>query len=894
MKNSTKKFAILAAGLLAGNAAAATKVVWDSEGTANEDRWDVPYAGAYTSGTGSKALADTTDENVIKLALTVSKGKDNVAGYGYGWKQECDEDWKCKDVAVSLSEYKGVCVTYKASEKLRMDFKQSNIANDTYSYNFYGADLPATTVVTRKYVELDKMTLGWGDEADYPSWAAGKQTGMQFGFKGSYVTGTTAVTNNVEIYSVVLGDECPSFPTELVGDAEGAETLKEGGTLKVKLSDIFSDEDGDAVVTVSAMEGKTLVKLSKSTGLGLNETVSITPAAANLSGTALIVFSADDGKHEAVTYTLTITLEDVDNPPTAADDSYTTAEDKALTVKAEKGILVNDKDLDKADETFTITLVDGPENGTLDLDEDGGFVYTPAKDFNGTDKFTYTITDGTDLTSEPATVTITVTPVNDPMVVTILDEDFFATVIKLEEDFDPDEVESIKITSEQVSVEDPDGISTVKAGVSSAKGIVKPTLTQVNGSYYISLAPVADANGDDEIILFFKDGTDSAGVAIKVSVAPVADPPVAVADKYTVVADSANKIDAKKGVLANDYNPDDKTVTLTAVLDEDATEGKVKLAEDGSFTYTAGDFVGEDSFTYHVENEEGDESKSVTVTLNVVGRNHAPVVVDSVAKVLAARAADLQEDFNKVTFIVAEMRALFKDDSTTSDKLVFSVRTTDSLTNPSVSKTNAVTIEAVKDACGEDTVIVSAKDGAGLTSDFVIPVKIACVNDHPLTYYTADTLNVGVSGWTKKINLDSIFYDVDGDTLKYVVSEVKDGPEVAIEDNYLILSVGDSAKIAQGLYRIKIRAYDAADSSALVTIVVNSDPTSMKSLVAAPKATWQNAIAADRGVVSLMDMQGRVMWTRRLPVSEAEVRAAAASVQGRKVLRVNRQVFTIK
>ena len=44
----------------------------------------------------------------------------------------------------------------------------------------------------------------------------------------------------------------------------------------------------------------------------------------------------------------------------------------------------------------------------------------------------------------------------------------------------------------------------------------------------------------------------------------------------------------------------------------------------------------------------------------------------------------------------------------------------------------------------------------------------------------------------------------------------------------------------------------------------------------------------------MFDMQGRVMWKAKLPVSEAQVRNAAAQVQGRKILMVNKQTWTIK
>lgn len=85
---------------------------------------------------------------------------------------------------------------------------------------------------------------------------------------------------------------------------------------------------------------------------------------------------------------------------------------------------------------------------------------------------------------------------------------------------------------------------------------------------------------------------------------------------------------------------------------------------------------------------------------------------------------------------------------------------------------------------------------------------------------------------------------------------------------------------------------------ATVSIVVNkrkSNPTTaVKPQVAMLKNTWQNAVMASRGTVALFDMQGRVLWKAPLPVSEVDVRNAAAQVQGRKVLQVNKQRWTIR
>ncbi|MCK7519846.1 MAG: Ig-like domain-containing protein [Ignavibacteriales bacterium] len=78
------------------------------------------------------------------------------------------------------------------------------------------------------------------------------------------------------------------------------------------------------------------------------------------------------------------------------------------------GVLGNDTDVEG--DALRAVLVSGPAHGSLSLKADGTFSYTPDADWNGTDSFTYKANDGS-LDSAPATVTITVNPVNDAPIV---------------------------------------------------------------------------------------------------------------------------------------------------------------------------------------------------------------------------------------------------------------------------------------------------------------------------------------------------------------------------------------------------------------------------------------------------------------------------------------------
>jgi VCBS repeat-containing protein len=101
----------------------------------------------------------------------------------------------------------------------------------------------------------------------------------------------------------------------------------------------------------------------------------------------------------------------VGNPaPTAASDAYATNEDVPLNVPA-PGVLGNDSD-PNGDPITAMKLTD-PTHGSLTLNANGSFTYTPQANVNGSDSFTYAANDGTQ-NSSPATVTITVNAVNDP------------------------------------------------------------------------------------------------------------------------------------------------------------------------------------------------------------------------------------------------------------------------------------------------------------------------------------------------------------------------------------------------------------------------------------------------------------------------------------------------
>ena len=96
--------------------------------------------------------------------------------------------------------------------------------------------------------------------------------------------------------------------------------------------------------------------------------------------------------------------------PQANDDVFTLAALGSFTVDVETGVLANDTDADGT--ALTATLVGDPSHGSVALNADGSFTYTPHAGFTETDTFTYVANDGTD-NSMPATVTINLDNANN-------------------------------------------------------------------------------------------------------------------------------------------------------------------------------------------------------------------------------------------------------------------------------------------------------------------------------------------------------------------------------------------------------------------------------------------------------------------------------------------------
>ena len=160
-----------------------------------------------------------------------------------------------------------------------------------------------------------------------------------------------------------------------------------------------SDPDGD-VLTISAVT-------QGANGTVTNNGTDVTYAPdTGFNGADSFTYTADDGNGGTDTANVNVTINEVNDPPTAVDDAAVTDEDTAVII----GVLANDTDPEN--DPLTVSAVTQGTNGTV-TNNGTDVTYTPNADFNGSDSFTYTVSDGNGGT-DTANVNVTVTPVNDP------------------------------------------------------------------------------------------------------------------------------------------------------------------------------------------------------------------------------------------------------------------------------------------------------------------------------------------------------------------------------------------------------------------------------------------------------------------------------------------------
>ncbi len=503
---------------------------------------------------------------------------------------------------------------------------------------------------------------------------------------------------------LAVADQSPGEIMVLLGSTGGTFTgptilTTDSGVSALAVADFNRDGDPDLAVSnvnlsrVSVLLGSTGGTFTAPTNFAVGGTQT-SVVAADFNGDDKPDLAATKFTANSVAVLLNSTV--TNQAPVAAGDAYSTAEDTALTV-APPGVLGNDADPDG--DPLTAALMTGPSHGTMTLNANGSFSYTPAADFAGSDSFSYRASDGT-LTSNVATVAISVTAVND---VPVAAGDAFTTA--------EDTVLTVSAPGVLGNDSDPDGDPlTAVLGTGPSHG----SLT-LNGNRSFSYTPTADFAGSDSFSYRASDGTLTSNVAtVTIGVTGANDAPTAAGEAYSTTEDTALTV-APPGVLANDTDSDGNP--LTAVLESVPSHGTLTLNTDGSFTYTpAADFTGSDSFTYRAS--DGTLNSNVaTVTISVTAVHDAPTVT-----VTAGGTCGTDDRSGTINLTVGDV-----DSAATS--LALSAASSNPTLLPAGNiafagggATRTVTVRTVSGRTGTAVVTITVSDGQA-TSTFQLTVR---------------------------------------------------------------------------------------------------------------------------------------------------------------------------
>ena len=422
----------------------------------------------------------------------------------------------------------------------------------------------------------------------------------------------------------------------------------------------------------------------------------------NYNGPDSFTFTANDGTADSDTATVSITVSPVNDAPVAIAQSVTTSEDtaKAITLAG------TDVDLDP----LTYAVVTQPAHGTLSGGTGSARTYTPNPNYNGPDSFTFTANDGT-VDSDPATVTITVTAVNDKPVAN-------AQSVTTNEDA----TKAITLTG-----------SDVESSVLTFSVIADPAHGTLSGTEpNLTYTPNPNYNGPDSFTFTANDGTvDSDPATVTITVTAVNDKPVANAQSVTT------NEDATKAITLTGSDVESSVLTFSVIADP--AHGTLSGTEP-NLTYTPNpNYNGPDSFTF-TANDGTVDSDPATVTITVTAVNDKPVA--------NAQSVTTNEDATKAITLTGS--------DVESSVLTFSVIADPAHGTLSGTEPN-LTYTPNPNYNGPDSFTFTANDGTVDSNTATVSITVSPVNDAPVCTDIAlgTDRNVPVSGTVACNDVDS-------------------------------------------------------------------------------------------------------------------------------------------
>ncbi len=461
---------------------------------------------------------------------------------------------------------------------------------------------------------------------------------------------------------------------------------------------VLANDTGPGTLTVTILTPPTQGTLVG--GLASNGSFSYLPASNFCSTTPdTFTYTVSDGTLSD-TASVAITVACVNDAPVAVDDAYATTEDVSggLAIAA-PGVLVNDTDADTG-AVLTATSATQPANGTVVVGSSGSVTYTPNANFCSAtpDTFTYRANDGTANSAAPATVSVTVSCVNDaptvvpPGIADRSDAEGAAISSSIASNFaDADVGQTLTFTADVL----PAGLSM------NAAGLISGTLafTANASSPYTVTVTANDGNGGTVTDTFVWTVSDT-------NQAPTVVPP-GIADRSD--AEGA----AISSSIASNFADADVGQTLTFTAD--VLPAGLSMNAAGLITGTI-PFTANASSPYTVTvtaNDGNGGTVTDTFTWTVTNTNQAPVVNDQGFVVTVASANG------------TAVGTIVSTDSDAGDTRTVSVTGGTGQTVFAVSAAGAITVANSAGLVeGNLTLNVTVTDAGGLSDTAVITISV--------------------------------------------------------------------------------------------------------------------------------------------------------------------------
>ncbi len=637
------------------------------------------------------------------------------------------------------------------------------------------ADLPAQTLVY-------SITGG----ADQALFTINSSTGeLSFSSAPDYETPADADTNNVYLVEVTADDQSglstmQAIQVTVTPVNDNAPVFSSAATADVA-------ENTTAVVTVVATDadlpGQTLVYsitggvdqalFTIDSGTGELSFTSApdyeTPADADTNNVYLVEVTADDQSGLSTMQAIQVTVTPVNETPVAVDDAIELDEGATATVLvgSVSSLLANDTDPDAGDTlTLDTTPVVAPQYGTVTLYTDGTFSYTHDDSENFTDGFVYQMRDAGGLTST-ATVTITVTPVNDNTPVFVAGS---SQELAIAEDCPTGTPVGTASATDADQPGDTLSYSIVAGDAAGAFAIDTET-----GAITIADAELLDLDYDDGTSLVavltvqVSDEVHTATQEVTVTVTAQNDTPVAAGDAVVVeeAGTTAVLVGGAVSLLDNDSDRDaGDTLTVDTTPVVAPQYGTVTLYADGTFSYTHdGSENFSDTFVYQMRDVADATATATVYVLIVPGNDNAPVFT-SPSQVTVAE--------NGTAAVTVEAT----DDDLYSNPLCYSITggadaalfTIDEETGE-VAFSTAPDYEVPSDADADNIYLieVTADDQEGGTASQSIQITVSAENDNAPVFSSASSANVA-ENTTAVVTVAATDADLPAQTLAYSIT----------------------------------------------------------------------------------------------------------------------------